>query len=554
MGITKIKEIKSTVEKAIEYTVTDKEKGNEDVVDYIDNAIEYIRKNKEEDKKIIKTYSTSINCSVANASKEMEKIRVTYNKNSKNLAYHLIQSFDEKIDSKLANEIGVKLAKECFDGFQCVVSTHNNTNHTHNHIIINAVALDGKKYNDCDKTYANIRKVSDRLCEEYGLQVIENGREYSRYEKNHRTVNGSNEFHKASDYRNYDSFKNEKIKDDSIANVLRNDIDNVIKISKNIEEFVSKLNELGWEVKYKNKSGGYLKHIAFKSFGMEKFHRGYKLGESYTLESILKRIDENIHLQQKEIVDTEHNVLDEQIDTSNSNLYKVNDNDYEYGKIDIDRLSDEYRVVDVQNGYRNLVRTEVEKMFVTEVKKLNEQINDSRKEFNDIKKIHKQPYIKDRTDYYIKEINESLACLKFVEDNKIQTVDDIANSINILKSKQEEINKNFKVIDKAMKSFKSNIDLVSEYHSLIQKIELRKADEKYVEFELDMDMDLIDKYKQALKQRNLLHPKEQESLSIKYENIAQRYKILANAMKNTTERLNEYNKCIYRLDKSDKDK
>lgn len=48
----------------------------------------------------------------------------------------MIQSFEGNVDPRIANEIGVKLAKEMFPTFPVVVSTHTNTENTHNHIMI----------------------------------------------------------------------------------------------------------------------------------------------------------------------------------------------------------------------------------------------------------------------------------------------------------------------------------------------------------------------------------------------------------------------------------
>ena len=65
------------------------------------------------------------------------------------LGFHIIQSFKEgETTPELAHKIGVELAEELFgDRFEVVVSTHLNTNHYHNHIVINSVSFkDGKRY------------------------------------------------------------------------------------------------------------------------------------------------------------------------------------------------------------------------------------------------------------------------------------------------------------------------------------------------------------------------------------------------------------------------
>ena len=76
---------------------------------------------------------------------------------------------------KHRNLKGIKLAEELWgDRFQVVVTTHLNTNHIHNHFVLNSVSfVDGKKYYDNNETYALMRQTSDNLCREYGLNVLE---------------------------------------------------------------------------------------------------------------------------------------------------------------------------------------------------------------------------------------------------------------------------------------------------------------------------------------------------------------------------------------------
>ena len=95
------------------------------------------------------------------------------------LAFHMIQSFSpyDKITPEQAHEIGKKWADEILQGkHEYVISTHVDKGHIHNHIIFNSVSFyDYKKYETKPyKTAALLRKVSDRLCEEQGLSIIQN--------------------------------------------------------------------------------------------------------------------------------------------------------------------------------------------------------------------------------------------------------------------------------------------------------------------------------------------------------------------------------------------
>ena len=98
--------------------------------------------------------------------KEKDKNRKTTKDNKEVVAWHLIQSFEESIRPEIANEIGRKLVEKIVPDYPCQISTHTNTEHTHNHIIFSAWDVDGKKYHNDHKAVDLIRKVSDELCQE----------------------------------------------------------------------------------------------------------------------------------------------------------------------------------------------------------------------------------------------------------------------------------------------------------------------------------------------------------------------------------------------------
>lgn len=118
-----------------------------------------------------------INCIPEFAKSQMQETKDLFNKNSGNAGYHIIQSFDDNEGTpEQVFEIGCKLAEELFgDRFETIVALHKNTDNLHCHIVVNSVSfIDGKKFND-NKTFLNkMRNVSDRLCREQGLSVIEN--------------------------------------------------------------------------------------------------------------------------------------------------------------------------------------------------------------------------------------------------------------------------------------------------------------------------------------------------------------------------------------------
>ena len=91
-------------------------------------------------------------------------------------AYHVIQSFPEieGLDPRLVHKIGIEYAKAAFPGHQCVVSTHMNTVHLHNHIIVNAYSAEniGRKYKMDMARRREIRRINDEFSLKYGLPIL----------------------------------------------------------------------------------------------------------------------------------------------------------------------------------------------------------------------------------------------------------------------------------------------------------------------------------------------------------------------------------------------
>jgi len=92
------------------------------------------------------------------------------------IAYQIIQSFKPgEISPEKANELGYELAMRFTKGKHAfVVSTHTDKEHIHNHIIYNAVDLNAdRKFRDFLRSGRAVQKLSDIICLENGLSVIE---------------------------------------------------------------------------------------------------------------------------------------------------------------------------------------------------------------------------------------------------------------------------------------------------------------------------------------------------------------------------------------------
>lgn len=189
MATTSIWKVENRLDKVINYTTNIEKTKNKDyennLYKSLHNTIEYAKADFKTEKQL---YVSGVNCISENAYEEMILTKKHFGKTKGILAFHGFQSFAEgEVTSEIAHEIGVKLAEEFWgDRYEVIVSTHLNTNHIHNHFVVNSVSfVDGKKYRNTVENYALMRKISDDLCREYGLSVLEEKKcgkiDYTKY-------------------------------------------------------------------------------------------------------------------------------------------------------------------------------------------------------------------------------------------------------------------------------------------------------------------------------------------------------------------------------------
>ena len=261
MAYAKILPIKSRLDDRVDYVL------NEDKTTLV-NKVEYVfDEHKTTDSNHV-VYRSAINCEVETAFDDMQATKKRFKKTGGRLGYHLIHSFKpNEIDPKTAHEIGMKLAQELFGArYEVVVGTHVDKEHIHNHIIFNSVSfIDGKKYrNKLGEYLYDIRGTNDRLCKEYGLSIIMAGNK-------DRTLT----------YAEWLAGKNGNF---TWRQLIKNDIDDCIIQAYGYGNFISLMQQKGYEVKQG-------KHVAFRPYGKERFSRGYKLGKGYSEAEIRARID-----------------------------------------------------------------------------------------------------------------------------------------------------------------------------------------------------------------------------------------------------------------------
>ena len=179
MATTKIWKVVKRLDHVVDYA-KDKKKTKNDYLengfDKYDNIRQVVMYATNADKTEKQFYTTGINCDVNKAVDQMQLVKKLYGKENGILAFHAEQSFVAgEITPEMAHEVGVKLANEIWgERFQVIVTTHLNTEHLHNHFVVNSVSFkDGLKYYSNHVNTAILRRTSDELCEEYGLNVLE---------------------------------------------------------------------------------------------------------------------------------------------------------------------------------------------------------------------------------------------------------------------------------------------------------------------------------------------------------------------------------------------
>ena len=275
MATTGIWKIEKRLDNVLDYTMDiEKTRNNEyNKSTYYDlhNVIDYVESDFKTEKQF---YVSGINCSPKTAIEEMIITKEQFGKTDSIQGFHRFQLFPEgKVTPEQCHEIGLKLAEEMWgDRFEVVVSTHLNTNHYHNHFVINSVSFkDGKRYYDKRETYAELRRLSDLLCEEYGLSVLK--------EKPCRNSK--------INYANYQKQLSGKVNYYTIA---KEDLDRAIGMATDYYDFENLMKAMDYELIYRNnklsiKRNPYKKHIRIERY----------FGAEYSIDRITERIrEENI--------------------------------------------------------------------------------------------------------------------------------------------------------------------------------------------------------------------------------------------------------------------
>ncbi|MCL2321808.1 MAG: relaxase/mobilization nuclease domain-containing protein [Oscillospiraceae bacterium] len=615
MAITKIFKITTTVYRSIKYAENDKyevKEINDNREDDISRSISYAERDKiiSNDKfslNVYKTFNSYNICTSGNANKIFEKCKedgLRRNKSKQKLtkdgemiiAYHLFQSFEtnEKMPAHVANEIGSKLVKEVFPNYPCVISTHTNTDNIHNHIIICAWDVNGRKWNDDLNSKRLIRRASDKLCEEYGLNVLYETQDMKVckykdkngitrfFEPTDRKINLAKErqldeiIGDVNDYRNtksYADYVETKLKREDI---IKNDIDKILPIVISYDDLLDRLKDIGYKINDKKKNGEWLKHITFTAPSHEKGVRDNKIGDGifYLRENLTSYIDKlyqdrNINKQEfddeslrkksieieKEKIDKEDNLRLEDI----KNLEKDYIEEYRYENLDVSKIDEEKRVAkDTDGSFYYEPRSSIEKIILLDIKKTDIEVRgliDTSglkriiEEQNRAKKERKKGSLSKREEELIRQIRESFESLRTAENYKIRDYEHVNSIYRATYEKYMDSLNQLNQADQIISHFKTVLEVPKQAFELQEKVNASKNNIDYMFESYTDDVYTLEKMKNTMSQYKIEDEDGREKLKNKILDAEKRVAELKSRLFSYDDEIQELKQCIRVLDR-----
>ena len=247
-------------------------------------AIEYIVDgNKTRDHSLVESFMCETEPVRAAAEFRAVRQRVGSRK-STTQAQHIIQSFSpNEVTPEQAMEITQELCHRLLqEQYQYIIAIHTDHDHIHAHILVNNTNFttgrifetehnQGRK---SERAWAEIRRISDELCKEHNLSVIDKpkGKGVSHYEWEAQ--------------KNGTSWKEK----------LRQMIKAMVEQSADLSDFFKRCTECGIEYVYTPRNKIKLK-FRLKEQGQQRFTRADTLGEEYTPEHLAEQIAERQKMQ-----------------------------------------------------------------------------------------------------------------------------------------------------------------------------------------------------------------------------------------------------------------
>ena len=258
MATTKIWPVRDSLKRVVDYASNPEKTSEDDLASVIRYAMNGDKTTSDTTAGSEKAcYVTGVNCSADTALEEMINTQTLFGKTGGNVAYHCYQSFKPgEVTPEQCHQLGVELARRMWG------------DHLHSHLVCCSVSfIDGKKFNDNKAAYSRLRRLSDEICLENGLSVIEKPRGKTPRQIHFAEKNG----------------------EPTRYNLMREAIDKAISLSTNFPTFINLMKQQGYIISYSYSR----KYPTIRSVNSQKAVRLYRLGEDYELDRIVQRVNAN---------------------------------------------------------------------------------------------------------------------------------------------------------------------------------------------------------------------------------------------------------------------
>ena len=172
----------------------------------------------------------------------------------------------DNADPFMVQEYAKACAEKMFEGCECVIATHTDTQTVHAHIIVNAVnPITGRKLHFNDDDYTRLKDMANEMGEQFGFSALD----FRKKSENKRTADERHIILKGGT-----SWKEE----------LREVIEEGKMLATSEDEFIAHLADYGVKITRIGKDYSYLHPQKNKAI------RGLKLGANYTKSEVLNGI------------------------------------------------------------------------------------------------------------------------------------------------------------------------------------------------------------------------------------------------------------------------
>lgn len=574
MAVSEIHAVRCTPERLIKYIMKDKvEKISSESDVHNDCDSQIFQKGKQLYVRYI-THSCFQSCLISNPIEDFTRLQNKYQFASKGsqsslsrskadgvpLAWHCRISFcGRECKPEIAQEFAQRFANEIFRGFPVVMSVHTNTDNIHLHFAVSAWSWSGKKWHNCHETTQQIRDVTDRLCNEYGLSVLhETSRLKLTQTKNEKgqvrvweptprkielakmrdeEVNYPGE---VNSYRNTPQHRTWK--DDRLnhSDIVKRDIDAILPRCQSYDDLLNQLRLMGYTIRAKRKDGSWLAHVSYKAPDFDRAVREDRIGDGvfYLHDNLIKYLENN----KGKAVELPHS--DAEIP-----FFK----DFKYSKVDISQLRDDFYKVQTDSGIKVKPRTNWQRKAISSIKADDFKV----RQLLDTTELHqlaaeqeslsaRKQKMKENTEAekYVARIVNTFRALHSAEYNDFRTYGQMLDTYKNIRKTYDSILMEKRSCEKMLSDRKFVLELPANIQKVENRIAANKGKMDYVLENLQDDSKLLAKLKSTYQQLHLDSPDALDKFKASTDEYQKRMDTINASIADVEQRLADVENCF----------